>query len=90
MKTAIITGSSGMDGNILCKKLLAKRYRVIGIDRKNIWMENKNYFFEEGDISDDNFIYSIIYKYKPDYFYNLAAESFPPKSFDIPVGYKRG
>ena len=73
-----------MDGNILCKKLLAKRYRVIGIDKKDKKRKNKNYFFEEGDITNEDFIFNMIHKYKPNYFYNLAAVSIVPKSFDIP------
>ena len=94
MKTAIITGVSGMDGSTLAEMLLDKGYKVIGIDRwsptglaKNldIAIKHKNFVNITGDITEKTFIHKIINDYKPDYFYNLAAISLVPESFKIPV-----
>jgi GDPmannose 4,6-dehydratase len=94
MKKVIITGVAGMDGSILAEKLLDKGYKVIGIDR---WfptgtsvnlancINNKNFIHIEGDITEKQFIETIVKKYKPDYFYNLAAISLVPQSFKIPI-----
>jgi GDPmannose 4,6-dehydratase len=94
MKTAIVTGVHGMDGSILTDKLLAKGYKVIGVDR---WspigispnlkdaIKNENFIIESGDITERDFIHRIIVKYKPDYFYNMAAISLVPESFKIPL-----
>ena len=93
MKTAIITGVGGMDGSILADKLLDKGYRIIGIDRwsptgisPNLHKAIKNERFNlvTGDITEREFMYRIISKYEPDYFYNMAAISLVPESFKIP------
>ena len=94
MKIAIVTGVNGMDGSYLAEKLLAKGYKVIGIDR---WFPtgdspnlinvigNKNFTMKTGDICEQEFITRLIIKYKPDYFYNMAAISLVPESFKIPI-----
>lgn len=93
-KIAMITGVNGMDGSILSDKLLAKGYKVIGVDR---WsptgvspnlinaISNDNFTFESGDIADRDFMHRLIVKYHPDYFYNMAAISLVPESFKIPL-----
>ena len=94
MKIAMITGTSGMDGSILADKLLAKGYKVIGIDRwsptgisPNLTeaIKNKNFIIESGDITEHDFIRRLMTKYQPDYFYNMAAISLVPESFKIPL-----
>jgi len=93
MKTAIITGCSGMDGSTLADMLLKKGYKVVGIDTWKatgdnpnltyaLW--NQNFILETGDITDSEFIYRLFKKYSPDYFYNMAAISLVPESFKIP------
>lgn len=89
----IITGISGMDGSTLADKLLAKKHKVIGVDRwlptgtsinlKNI-IDNPNFIMETGDITEKKFMEDLIIKWKPDYLYNLAAISLVPESFKIP------
>ena len=94
MKTAIVTGISGQDGAYLSKYLLEKGYKVIGAERRNasgqLWRLNKLGILNE--IEFDNFeltefsnICRLIEKYKPDEFYNLAAQSFVAASFEIPI-----
>lgn len=93
MKTAIVTGVSGMDGSVLSEKLIKKGYRVVGVDRWNPtgvnpnlkWLTRKdNFILETGDITERFFIENLFRKYEPDYFYNLAAISLVPESFKIP------
>jgi len=93
-KVVLITGISGMDASILAEKHLAKGDKVIGIDRwkpdgkpiniKNI-LGHKNLTFITGDITEKNFIESIIKDNKPDYLYNMGAISLVPESFRIPL-----
>lgn len=95
MKTAIITGITGMDGSYLSDLLLEKGYRVIGISRrtstsntKNIRhiLNHPNFILESGDITDTHSISTIFKKYSPniDEVYNLAAQSHVKESFNSP------
>lgn len=93
MKLAIITGIGGMDGSTIAEKLLAKGYKVIGIDRWNptgtnpnteSFLGHENFTLETGDITEKFFIENLIKTLQPDYFYNLAAISLVPESFKIP------
>jgi GDPmannose 4,6-dehydratase len=96
MLTAIITGVAGQDGSYLSEHLLDKGYRVIGISRRksvnnglqNLQggvLENKNFTLLNGDIKDSTFIYRCVEEYKPDEWYNLAAQSNVGHSFKEPV-----
>ena len=93
-KISIVTGAEGMDGSTLVEKLLEKGHQVIGLCRwnplgisKNLKgaLEHENFKIETGDITEKEYITRIITKYKPDYFYNLAAISLVPESFKIPI-----
>ncbi len=93
-KTSIITGIRGQLGSYLSELLLAKNYRVVGIERRssspdysNIahLLDNKNFSLEQGDITDFGSIARIVQQYKPDEFYNLAAQSFVAASWDQPI-----
>jgi len=95
MKTAIITGINGQDGSFLAELLLLKNYKVIGIVRRssiedkklyNIehLLTNKNLIIENGDLTDSPSIWKSINSYKPDEFYNLAAQSHVGASFSSP------
>lgn len=93
-KTAVITGITGQDGSYLSELLLSKDYNIVGLYRRS-----SSYHFErikdiinhprltllEFDITDPSIIYSIIQKYQPDEFYNLAAMSHVASSFDQPT-----
>lgn len=93
-KTAIVTGILGQDGSYLAEYLLNKGYRVIGIRRRaaNPNFENIEPIVESpgleiiaGDITDSAYIFSCLAKYKPEEFYNLAAQSFVHSSFEQPL-----
>lgn len=92
-KTAIITGVTGQDGSYLAEQLLEKGYYVIGAKRRtssfnterinNIYNHN-NFKIEYFDLKDASSINRLISIYKPDEFYNLAAQSHVRVSFDVP------
>jgi GDPmannose 4,6-dehydratase len=94
MKKIIITGINGQDGAYLAKLLLKNnRNKVIGILRRtaNYKLDRLNYL---GITKKINIIYcdvcehenmnNIIKKIRPDYIYNLAAQSFVDYSFKNP------
>lgn len=93
MKTAIISGVTGQDGSYLSEYLLEKKYQVIGFSRRTAShstdridhiINSPNFKYLEGDVTDSSFIWSLISKYKPDHFYNLAAQSHVHTSFENP------
>lgn len=95
MKTGVITGITGQDGSYLAELLLKKGYKVIGVVRRSAMedkkfyniehlLEDKNLIIENGDVTDASSIFRIIARYKPDEFYNLAAQSHVAASFTTP------
>ena len=95
MKTVLITGITGQDGAYLSKFLLEKDYNVVGITR-NLQSGNLNGLsflgvendvrLVEANVFDLSNIIRLLEKYKPDEFYNLAAQSSVGLSFDQPIG----
>jgi GDPmannose 4,6-dehydratase len=101
---ALITGITGQDGYFLSQFLLKKGYEVYGIGRRksdkrlgNLELLSeeikKEIHIFEGDVTDANFINSILEKLKPDELYHLAAQSFvaysftnPTSTYDINIG----
>lgn len=95
MKVAIISGITGQDGSYLAKLLTSKNYKVIGLSRSYSSLNIKNLKYlgisqnviiEESDLSDFSSIIKVLLKYKPDEFYNLAAQSSVGVSFEQPIG----
>ena len=91
MKVAIVTGCNGQDGSYLAKLLLQKDYKVVGMVRRSSTVNTSNikHILKDielvyGDLSDSGSISNIVGKYKPDEFYNLAAQSFVPTSWIEP------
>tara|TARA_R110000824_G_scaffold335251_2_gene521826 strand:+ start:1087 stop:2076 length:990 start_codon:yes stop_codon:yes gene_type:complete len=92
-KTAIISGVTGQDGSFLSELLLGKNYRVIGLKRRTsaIRTERIDHLYKHRrfelkyfDLNDTAAIWKLIKDYKPDEFYNLAAQSHVRVSFDLP------
>jgi len=93
MKTALITGVTGQDGSYLAENLLSKNYFVVGLKRRSSLIcteridhvfNHKNFQMEYWDLNDPGSTYRLLLKYKPDEFYNLAAQSHVRVSFDVP------
>lgn len=91
--TFLVTGGSGFIGSNLCEKLLARGYKVRCLDnlstgfRENveIFFDNKNYEFIEGDICD----YETCLKAcaSADYVLHQAAWGSIPRSLKAPLFY---
>jgi GDPmannose 4,6-dehydratase len=91
-KRAVITGITGQDGSYLAELLLANGYEVTGVVRRS---STPNYWRIEhlldritlrpADLLDQLSLLRLIQDVRPDEFYNLAAMSFVPASWDQPL-----
>src|SRR5215467_5439008 len=91
-KRAIITGITGQDGSYLAELLLEKGYEVVGTVRRasapNYWRIQHildRLKLRAADLVDQLSIMRIIDDVRPHEFYNLAAMSFVPASWDQPM-----
>jgi GDPmannose 4,6-dehydratase len=91
-KRALITGITGQDGSYLAELLLDKGYEVFGVVRRlsapNDWRISHlrdRITLCPGDLLDQLSIIRLLDKYQPEEFYNLAAMSFVPASWDTPL-----
>lgn len=95
-KLAVITGINGQDGFYLSRFLLRRGYVVVGIQRRTSsstsWRLNdipnelrERLHLVSGDVTDFASISSVVSKYQPDEFYNLAAQSHVWHSFKSPL-----
>lgn len=91
-KIALISGITGQDGSYLADLLLHNNYKVVGLHRRSSTnnferikhIKNANFILEEFDLTDPSGCSSIISKYQPEEFYNLAAMSHVGTSFSQP------
>src|SRR3954454_4689324 len=91
-KRAVITGITGQDGSYLAELLLDKGYQVTGIVRR---LSAPNYgriehlldriTLRPADLLDPLSLMRIVQDVRPHEFYNLAAMSFVPASWDQPL-----
>src|SRR5215470_18084454 len=91
-KRAIITGVTGQDGSYLAELLLERGYEVVGIVRRsstlNLWRIEHlldRITLRAGDLLDQLSIERVVEECSPHEFYNLAAMSFVPTSWDQPI-----
>ena len=93
-KTALITGITGQDGSYLAKFLLDKNYTVYGTVRRGAsekfsrleFLEIKDKVkFIDFDLLELSNIQQVVKAINPDEIYNLAAQSFVPTSFSLPI-----
>src|SRR5262244_2269003 len=91
-RRAIITGITGQDGSYLAELLLEKGYEVYGLVRRssapNLWRIEHlldRITLKPADLLDQLSIIRAIDEIHPDEFYNLAAMSFVPASWDQPM-----
>jgi GDPmannose 4,6-dehydratase len=91
-KRAIITGITGQDGSYLTELLLSKGYEVFGTVRRasapNYWRIQHlldRIVLKPADLLDQLSIIRLVDEIRPNEFYNLAAMSFVPASWDQPM-----
>ena len=93
-KKALITGITGQDGAYLAKLLLEKNYKVYGTVRRSTSekfnkLKSLNIYndivFCDFDLLELSNIQEVIKKTKPNEIYHLAAQSFVPTSFTVPI-----
>jgi GDPmannose 4,6-dehydratase len=91
-KRAIISGITGQDGSYLAELLLEKGYEVTGIVRRlsasNMWRIDHlldRLTLRPADLLDQLSLVRVIQDVRPHEFYNLAAMSFVPASWDQPM-----
>ena len=93
MTKVLITGITGQDGAYLAHELLAKEYEVIGtvrrgstpktgrLDKLGITDKIRLVSMELTEFAN---VISVLRQQRPDYIYNLAAQSFVADSFEHP------
>jgi len=91
-KRAIITGITGQDGSYLAELLLSKGYEVVGTNRRtsapNYWRIQHlldRVTIKPADLLDQLSLIRLVDDVRPHEFYNLAAMSFVPSSWDQPM-----
>src|ERR1043165_4116781 len=91
-KRVIITGITGQDGSYLAELLLEEGYDVYGMVRRssapNLWRIEHlldRVTLKPADLLDQLSIIRLIDDVRPHEFYNLAAMSFVPASWDQPM-----
>ncbi len=96
-KIAFITGITGMVGSHLADYLVQNTdWDVYGLIRWRSSLDNISHLLKDinenkkiklvyGDLRDSTSIDKAIEKARPDYFFHLAAQSFPKTSFDSPL-----
>jgi len=91
-KRAIITGITGQDGSYLAELLVSKGYEVVGTVRRasapNFWRIQPlldRITIKPADLLDQLSLIRLVDEVRPHEFYNLAAMSFVPASWDQPM-----
>ncbi len=93
-KKVIITGVTGQDGSYMSDYLLENTdYELFGMVRRSSKpdysnldnaLKDKRFKLVVGDLSDSQSIENLVREINPDYFINLAAQSFVGASWQIP------
>ena len=97
-KTVLITGGAGFIGSHVVRKFVNQYpdYQIVNLDKLTYAgnLENlkdidrkENYFFEKGDIIDQEFIFDLFNKYNFSGVIHLAAESHVDRSISNPTEF---
>jgi GDPmannose 4,6-dehydratase len=90
---AVIFGVTGQDGSYLSEHLIQNNISVVGVSRRTSsentsrlvnCIDSNMFKLECGDVTDYHSVESILEKERPDYIFNLAAQSHVRISFDQP------
>ncbi|MBA2331859.1 MAG: GDP-mannose 4,6-dehydratase [Actinobacteria bacterium] len=91
-KRALITGAAGQDGSLLSELLLEQGYEVFGVVRRAISERYENLDavrdrveLIQADLLDELSLVRALETARPHEVYNLAAPSFVPMSWELPV-----
>src|SRR5512138_3424774 len=91
-RRALITGITGQDGSCLSELLLSKGNRVVGAVRRSSGpnLSRLAHLLDQielrpADLLDQLSLIRLIEDVRPHEFYNLAAMSFVPASWDQPL-----
>lgn len=94
MKKIVITGVTGQDGSYMADFLLENTdHNIYGMVRRSSTnnhhnikhlLDNPRFKLITGDLTDSQSIDNIVREIEPDYFINLAAQSFVGASWQIP------
>jgi GDPmannose 4,6-dehydratase len=91
---AVITGVSGQDGSYLADLLLAEGCEVWGLGRRKAdatnWrlrhlLDNPRFHLASGDVNDLASLIAVLKDCRPQFLFNLAAQSFVPFSWRAPI-----
>jgi GDPmannose 4,6-dehydratase len=93
-KIILVTGVTGQDGSYMVDYLLSNTdHEIYGMVRRSSNLntinishviDNPRFHLVTGDLSDNQSLDSLVKEIKPDYFINLAAQSFVGSSWQIP------
>jgi len=93
-KKVLITGITGQDGSYMTDFLLeSTNFKIFGMVRRSskpdysnlkLSLKNPRFKMVVGDLSDSQSIENLVREINPDYFINLAAQSFVGASWQIP------
>jgi UDP-glucuronate 4-epimerase len=99
-KVCLVTGAAGFIGYHLCSELLARGFRVVGVDNLNDYYDvglkkarlerlagSRGFAFQLGDIVDAAFLESVFADHRPRYVVNLAAQAGVRYSMENPGAY---
>ena len=93
LKSCFVIGCTGQDGSLLCKSLLTKGFKVIGITRNIDYSQinflklgiNEKFKVIPADLTNHKEIIELIQDHQPSEIYNLSAQSSVGLSFQKPI-----
>ena len=91
---AVITGISGQDGAFIARNLINDGYEVHGFVRRGSLPKtsrtdflgiSNSVNFHQVELTEFGNVFEVLRNLRPDYIYNLAAQSFVADSFKFPI-----